>query len=84
MENHWQDRHYGGGTPTFNQNEDWKKIIGPFFFYCNSGANNGLMWKDAIEELKKQPLEWPFSWVKDKVYPLKFNVIKLMTFLRLL
>lgn len=69
--NHWQDGHYGGAALTFKPNEDWKKFIGPFYFYCNSGANSDLMWKDAIKESKKQQLEWPFSWVKDKEYPLK-------------
>jgi rhamnogalacturonan endolyase len=69
--NHWQDGHYGGGSLTFKQNEDWEKFVGPFFYYCNSAENNDLMWQDAIKESENQRSQWPFSWVKDKAYPKK-------------
>jgi rhamnogalacturonan endolyase len=37
---YWRGTHYGGGaTCNINAGEEWSKVIGPIFVYCNALAN---------------------------------------------
>ena len=37
---YWRGTHYGGGaTCAINPGEEWSKVIGPIFVYCNTLAN---------------------------------------------
>jgi rhamnogalacturonan endolyase len=38
--NYWRGTHYGGGaTCSLDANEEWSKVVGPMFVYCNSLDN---------------------------------------------
>jgi rhamnogalacturonan endolyase len=38
--NYWRGTHYGGGTScNISAGEEWSKVIGPIFVYCNRLAN---------------------------------------------
>ncbi len=69
--NHWLDSHYGGHPLLFEQNEEWEKFVGPFYFYCNSASDNNTLWNDALQEAENQKKQWPYSWVQDQAYPHK-------------
>jgi hypothetical protein len=37
---YWRETHYGGGaTCVINAGEEWSKVIGPIFIYCNALTN---------------------------------------------
>ncbi|HEY5591348.1 MAG TPA: polysaccharide lyase family protein [Paludibacter sp.] len=69
--NHWQDGHYGGESLKIKQNEVWEKYVGPIFLYCNTANGHHEMWKDALNEAKRQRKQWPFAWVNANEYPQK-------------
>jgi rhamnogalacturonan endolyase len=46
-------------------------VIGPFFIYCNAGADHDKLWKDALAKAGKEAEAWPYGWVSGVDYPLK-------------
>lgn len=67
--NMWHGSHYGGSALAVAHDEPWKKMIGPFLIYCNSGQTHEEMWKDALGRAEKEKKQWPYAWVKEEEYP---------------
>ncbi|HUR47411.1 MAG TPA: hypothetical protein VMZ27_16125, partial [Candidatus Saccharimonadales bacterium] len=67
--NMWHGSHYGGSSLAIKQDEAWQKVIGPFFYYCNSGSEPEVLWKDAVAKAKKEEQAWPYDWVEHPEYP---------------
>ncbi|HWB86529.1 MAG TPA: polysaccharide lyase family 4 protein [Bryobacteraceae bacterium] len=67
--NYWRSSHYGGANVDVAQGEQWTKVIGPFFLYCNRGANPQAMYTDAKAEAAKETRKWPYDWVSGIDYP---------------
>ena len=54
--NYWRSSHYGGAEVNVADGEHWRKVIGPFMLYVNSGANPQAMFDDAKAQQKKQQM----------------------------
>src|SRR3954471_17465781 len=67
--NMWHGSHYGGSSLAVKGDESWRKVIGPFFYYCNSGAAPEGLWKDALARAKAEQKSWPYAWVVHPGYP---------------
>ncbi|WP_321332724.1 polysaccharide lyase family protein [uncultured Bacteroides sp.] len=68
--NYWRSSHYGGAEVNVAAGEDWKKVVGPFFIYVNSGQNPEDIYADARVRAEKEAAKWPYEWVKGVDYPL--------------
>ena len=68
--NYWRSSHYGGAEVNVAAGESWKKIVGPFFIYVNSGANPKAIYADARARAPMEAKKWPYEWVKGADYPL--------------
>jgi rhamnogalacturonan endolyase len=97
---YWRGTHYGGGAScTIDAGEEWSKVVGPIFVYCNSlkqfedasqadldtlaatagdptvppawNANATALWRDALDQAKKETAAWPYDWVNGVDYPHK-------------
>jgi rhamnogalacturonan endolyase len=62
---YWRGTHYGGGaTCNINAGENWSKVIGPIFVYCNSIADPKVPTKAELDTLESTagnpvvPSEW--------------------------
>jgi rhamnogalacturonan endolyase len=60
----WLSFHFGGVAIAIGQDEDWQKVIGPYYVYCNSGATPDDMWHDALARAAVEKKEWPYDWAK--------------------
>jgi rhamnogalacturonan endolyase len=69
--NYWRGSHYGGSICNIAATDAWTKVIGPFLIYCNSGKSPAAMWKNALAQVDKESVKWPFDWVNDVDYPHK-------------
>lgn len=58
----WHTPHYGGKKIEINANEHWRKIVGPFLIYSNTGANTRDIWQDALHRAEKEKKAWPYAW----------------------
>ena len=70
--NYWRGSHYGGSSAVIAQGEEWKKVIGPFFIYCNGGSNGETpetLWQDALSRSRAEERAWPYGWVNGVDYP---------------
>lgn len=67
--NYWRSSHYGGAEVNVAEGEHWKKVIGPFFIYVNSGQNPEEIYADARSRAKIETGKWPYSWVSGVDYP---------------
>ncbi len=67
--NVWKGPHYGGTILEANQGEEWRKTIGPFMLYANSGATHGAMWQDALRQSANEAKSWVYDWAVDENYP---------------
>jgi autotransporter-associated beta strand protein len=63
--------HYGGGTDaSWNTNEVWTKVYGPYLIYCNNITNAITdtntaaqnLYADAIAQSAAELPAWPYSW----------------------
>ena len=68
--NYWRSSHYGGAEVNVAAGEHWKKIVGPFFLYVNSGESPSAIYADAKAKEKIESDKWPYDWVKNADYPL--------------
>ena len=97
---YWRGTHYSGGAQcNIAAGEDWSKVIGPIFVYCNALAdpripsqadldtlaatagnptvppawkdNGTALWQDALDQAKKEKVQWPYDWVNGVDYPHK-------------
>ncbi|KAL8166108.1 hypothetical protein V2J09_007607 [Rumex salicifolius] len=58
--------HYSGENviPKFDDNEPWKKVLGPVFMYLNrveKGQNASLLWQDAKNKMQEEADSWPYN-----------------------
>jgi rhamnogalacturonan endolyase len=67
--NYWRSSHYGGAEVNVAAGEDWKKVIGPFFIYVNSGETPDAIYADAKANATVEADKWPYDWVKGVDYP---------------
>lgn len=67
--NYWRSSHYGGAEVNVAEGEAWKKVIGPFLLYVNSGPTPQAMFDDARAQQKKEAAAWPYAWVAGVDYP---------------
>lgn len=58
------------GTPDMMAQPGWEKLYGPWQLYINQGKDDAVI-ADARDHAKVQKAKWPFSWVNEKLYPLK-------------
>jgi len=69
--NVWKGPHYGATVADVRQGEEWKKTIGPFLLYCNSGMNPETIWRDALAKTEREAKTWVYDWAVDAEYPSK-------------
>lgn len=67
--NVWKGPHYGGTVLEANAGEEWRKTIGPFMLYVNSGATPDAMYKNALAKAAKEKGKWVYDWAVDDNYP---------------
>ena len=68
--NYWRSSHYGGAFVAVGEGEHWSKVIGPFFLYANSGADQQALFSDAQAKAVTESSKWPYNWVEGVDYPL--------------
>ena len=61
--NYWRSSHYGGAEVNVAAGEHWKKVIGPFMIYVNSGETPQTIYDDAKNRAKIESSNWPYNWV---------------------
>jgi rhamnogalacturonan endolyase len=66
--NYWRSSHYGGAEVNVAGGEHWKKVVGPFFIYVNSGPNPEEIYSDARARARVEADKWPYKWVSDADY----------------
>ena len=64
----WHSPHYGGRPIQIKANERWRKIVGPFLFYCNAGESPEAMWKDSLARAAEEQKAWPYAWAEAPGY----------------
>jgi rhamnogalacturonan endolyase len=64
----WHSPHYGGRPIQINSNERWRKIVGPFLLYCNSGQSPEGLWHDALSRADRERKAWPYAWAQAPGY----------------
>jgi len=64
----WHSPHYGGRGIQIGANEHWRKIVGPFLFFCDSAAGPEAMWKDAMARAVREQKAWPYNWAEAPGY----------------
>jgi rhamnogalacturonan endolyase len=69
--NYWRGSHYGGSICNLAATDNWTKVIGPFYIYCNSAATHDAMWQDALQRAQSEASAWPYDWVDGVDYPHK-------------
>lgn len=62
--NMWHGSHYGGSSLSVAENEEWRKVIGPFLLCCNDGAEPEKLFEAAVEYAKKEQQKWPYAWAE--------------------
>jgi rhamnogalacturonan endolyase len=67
--NYWRSSHYGGAYVNVAKGEQWTKVVGPFFLYCNSGGDAMALWDDACAMAETEARLWPYYWVNGVDYP---------------
>lgn len=69
--NVWKGPHYGATVSDVKQGEEWKKTIGPFLLYCNTGTTPETIWRDALAKAERESKAWVYDWAVDGEYPAK-------------
>lgn len=64
----WHSCHYGGKPIPIEQPERWRKVVGPFAFYCNGGPDHEGMWRDALARARREQEAWPYDWAHAEGY----------------
>lgn len=67
--NMWLGSHFGGTSAYVPHGEAWTKEVGPFFLYCNAGADPVGLWRDAQARAAAEAAAWPYAWAVDANYP---------------
>ena len=56
--------------------DDWQKLCGPFLLYVNKGKDVPEVWNDAKLQAQKEIKQWPYTWMKNDLYPLQRGTVK--------
>ncbi|MDR0901250.1 MAG: GDSL-type esterase/lipase family protein [Opitutaceae bacterium] len=67
--NYWRSSHYGGAQVSVDAGERWRKVVGPFLIYVNSGASPKAIYDDAKARAASEAGKWPYAWVRGVDYP---------------
>jgi rhamnogalacturonan endolyase len=65
---YWRSSHYGHAQVILEQDEPWRKVIGPIVMYVNEAETPEAMWEDAKARLKREEAAWPYAWVQGGDY----------------
>ncbi len=60
----WHGFHFGGVAISIGQDENWKKVVGPLYVYCNSDPDPDVMWHDALARADVEKKAWPYDWAR--------------------
>ncbi|MDS0525657.1 polysaccharide lyase family protein [Clostridium sp. SHJSY1] len=71
--NYMTGAHFGTGA--FDVPKEWKKLYGPWLFYINDGTEEEII-NEAIKVADEQEKQWPYSWMEEKLYPIKRSIVK--------
>jgi rhamnogalacturonan endolyase len=63
--------HYGSGGVDVKAGQEWRQIYGPWMLYVNTGSSVDAMWGDAKKKASVEKAAWPYSWMKNDLYPLE-------------
>uniref|UniRef100_A0A7N0UQB2 rhamnogalacturonan endolyase n=1 Tax=Kalanchoe fedtschenkoi TaxID=63787 RepID=A0A7N0UQB2_KALFE len=66
--------HYSGEdlVAKFGEEEPWKKVFGPVFFYINSSGNDegrSSLWEDAKNQARVEADQWPYDFPASEDFP---------------
>lgn len=64
----WHGSHYGGKLVQIKAGERWRKIVGPFLYYCNQAGSHEAMWTNALARAAKEQQSWPYAWAEAPGY----------------
>lgn len=67
--NYLNSAHFG--TSDFAIRPGWSKIYGPWCIYINEAENYPDLFNDVERFSQIEEKKWPYSWVKEDLYPLK-------------
>lgn len=68
MLNYLTSSHFG--TPNLMCKPNWNKSYGPWLVYINNFQNEDNMFSDLSLQAYKEKNTWPYTWLKDDLYPL--------------
>lgn len=71
--NYMTGAHFGTGD--FYIQPGWEKMYGPWKVYVNCGEDVDLI-ADAAQHAREESKNWPYSWVKEELYPVARGVVK--------
>jgi autotransporter-associated beta strand protein len=76
--NYYETSHYGSGKTDGNwaNGENWAKVYGPYFIYCNNITNTitatnqaaQMLYSDALAQAAAEATAWPYSWFGNANY----------------
>ncbi len=74
---YWRGTHYGGCECSVAAGEEWSKVVGPIYLYCNylpkpaktQRDNADALFQDALIQAAKENTAWPYAWVNGVDYP---------------
>ncbi len=72
--NYFTGAHFGNGN--LHIPIGWKKFYGPFYYYLNQGLEPEELIQDALRTAEAEQAKWPYSWVKEPLYPLVRSNVK--------
>ncbi len=64
----WHSPHYGGRGIAIGANEPWRKVVGPFLYYCATGDTPDAMWKSSLARAEAEKKAWPYAWAEADGY----------------
>jgi autotransporter-associated beta strand protein len=68
--------YYMGSDSSWSANENWTRVQGPFFVYCNNVsktltdpiATSQALYADAVAQGAAEATAWPYSWFNNATY----------------
>lgn len=69
-----QGEHFGAKAQTYSPGDE--KIYGPFFIYANKADSREAVIADAKAYAKAEQSKWPYTWMKNPLYPINRTEVK--------
>ncbi|MBN2163377.1 MAG: hypothetical protein JXR25_10060 [Pontiellaceae bacterium] len=74
---HFTGAHYGRGRIVMDAADgEWAKLAGPWLVYVNEGTSREVLWADAKARSAAAQKAWPYTWLKNPLYPLERGSVK--------